>query len=58
MKLYLERHDGKIHVQKKVDMPLGNRNWFRTFKSVDDTPANYKDLQRWAEVVGHTLEER
>ncbi len=59
MKLYIERRGGMIHVQQKVNMRAPRkREVFRTFKSVKDAPANYRDIVRWAGAVGHTLEER
>ena len=59
MKLYLERHDGMIRVQQKLNMRLPEmRDVFSTLREVTDTPENYKDILRWADVVGHTLEEK
>ena len=58
MKLYIERRDGMIRVQRKLNMPLPEwRRIFRTLKEAKDTPENYKDILRWADVMGHTLEE-
>ena len=58
MKLYIERRDGMIRVQQKVKARLYDQEWFHTLRSVKDTPENYKDILRWADVVGHTIEER
>jgi len=33
------------------------RNFLRTIKVIEDTPANYQDILRWKDVFGHTLEE-
>ena len=59
MKLYLERHDGMIRVQQKLNMRLPEmRDVFSTLREVKDTPENYKDILRWADVVGHTIEKK
>ena len=58
MKLYIERRHGTIHVQQKVDSHWWRAHMFRTLKSVKDTPDNFADILRWANAVGHTLEER
>jgi len=56
MKLYLERHDGMIRIQQKVNVRLPEtRKMFRIIRTVKDTPENYKDILRWADVVGHTI---
>ena len=58
MKFYIERRDGMIRVQQKVATRLHSGGWFRTLRAVTDTPENYKDILRWADFVGHTLEKR
>ena len=58
MKLYIERRDGMIRLLQKVKTRRPNREWFGTYKEVEDTPENYKDLRRWADVVGHVIEEK
>ena len=58
MKFYIERRDGMIRVRQKVTMRLRDRELFRTRKEVKDTRENYKDILRWADVVGHTIEEK
>ncbi len=59
MKIYIERRDGMIRVQQKVNVRLPEMpEMFRTRREVKDTPKNYKDILRWADVVGHTIEER
>jgi len=58
MKLYIDRRDGMIRVRQKANIPLPDkRKIFRTLRTVKDTPENYKDIQRWADAVGHTIEE-
>ena len=58
MKLYLKRKDGFIHVMQQVHHRVeSGRRYLRTLKTVEDTPQNYDDIKRWAEVVGHDLEE-
>ncbi len=58
MKLYIERRDGMIRVRQIVKARWNDRAWLSTVKKVNDTPANYKDLLRWADLVGHTIEEK
>ena len=59
MKLYIERRDGMIRVQMKhTSQPLVKRETYRTVKEVEDTPENFADIERWADTVGHTLEEK
>ena len=58
MNIYIERRDGIIRVQQKVKARLYDQEWFCTLRSVEDTPENYKDILRWADFVGHTLEKR
>ncbi len=59
LKLYIERRDGMIRVQQKVNSRLPEtREMFRSLKVVEDTPENLKDILRWADVVGHTIEEK
>ncbi len=54
----MERRDGMIRVQQKVKARLYDQEWFRRFRSAKDTPENYKDILRWADFMGHTIEER
>ncbi len=58
MKFYIERRDGMIRVQQKVSARRSGHEWFRTRRSVKDTPENYKDILRWADFLGHTIEEK
>ena len=58
MKFYIERRDGVIRVQQKVTARLIGYEWFRTHREVKNTPENYKDILRCADVMGHTIEER
>ena len=58
MKLYIERKDGMLHIMQRIYVRLEpRRNHLRTIKVIEDTPANYQDILRWMDVVGHTLEE-
>ena len=58
MKIYIERHNGYIDVKQKVKTRLSeSHDLYRTIKTVKDTPTSYKDLLRWADAVGHTVEE-
>lgn len=58
MKLYLKRKDGMIHLMQQVHQRLEpSRKYLRIMKTVKDTPQNYDDILRWANVVGHTIEE-
>ena len=59
LNLYIERRNGMIRVRQKVNMQSSDkRKMFRTLKTVKDTPKNYKDILRWADFLGHTVEER
>ena len=58
MKLYIERRDGRIFLQQKIKTRMGNQDTYSMYKEVKDTPENYKDLLRWANVVGHTIEDK
>ena len=57
VKFYLERRDGMIRVRQKVNVRLRHGELFRTRREVKDTRENYKDILRWADVMGHTIEE-
>ncbi len=58
MIIYLERHNGQIKVKQIVKTNLHEvRDLYRTIKTVKDTPANYADILRWADAVGHEVEE-
>ncbi len=61
MKIVIQREDGLIKVKKPVMQRLSPRpdphRMMRTMKTVKDTPENYKDILRWAEVVGYEVEE-
>ncbi len=61
MKIVIQREDGLIKVKKPVVQRLSPRpdshRAMRTMKTVEDTPANYKDILRWADVVGYEVEE-
>ncbi len=43
---------------RKTARSPNKREIFHTLREVKDTPKNYKDILRWADVVGHTIEER
>ena len=59
LKLYIERRDGMIRIRQKLNIRVPvRRGSFRTLREVEDTPENHKDILRWADVMGHTLEER
>ena len=58
MKLYIDRRDGMIRVQVKVNSRPNKGVTFRTIREAKDTPKNFKDILRWADAVGHTIEER
>ena len=59
MKLYIERRKGMIHVQQKVTRKVSfHAEWYLTLRKAKDTPKNYKDILRWADAVGHTLEKK
>ena len=59
MKVNLPRRDGMIRVRQKVNMQSSDkRKMFRTLRTVKDTPENYKDILRWADLMGHTIEEK
>ena len=58
MKLHIQRKDGNLHVMHRIE--VGSRfsqNPLRTIKIVKDTPADYQNILRWIDAVGHTLEE-
>ena len=58
MNLFLEQKIGNIFIRQQVHHRVeSSRNYLRTMKTVKDTPQNYDDIKRWAEVVGHDLEE-
>ena len=61
MKLFIQRRDGEIRVLQEVNKTIPSRRdpftVMRTFKTVKDTPTNFADILRWADVVGHTIEE-
>ena len=58
MKLHIERKDGALRIMQRIDARLEpGRNHLRTIRVIEDTPANYQDILRWMDVVGHTLEE-
>ena len=57
VKFYIERRDGMIRVRQKVNVRLRDDELFRTRKEVKDTRENYKDILRWADIMGHTIEE-
>ncbi len=61
MKIYIERKDGQLFVKQVVKQnrsgSLGPYRMMRTIKTVKDTPTNYADILRWADVVGHEVEE-
>ena len=59
MKIYLERHNGYIDVKKKIKTsPYNPHDLYRIIKTVKDTPENFADILRWANLVGHVVEER
>ena len=57
LRLFIRRQDGTIYVQQKVKTRTGRGRYF-TLREAKDTLANYKDILRWADAVGHTLEEK
>ena len=61
MKIYIQRKDGQLYVKSAVKQNLAGRRdpyrMMRTIKTVKDTPANFADILRWADVVGHEVEE-
>ena len=61
MKLFIERKDGQLYVQQVVNQNLRSRldpyRIMRTLKTVKDTPANFANILRWANAVGHDVEE-
>lgn len=58
MRCYIERRDGMIRIQQKVNPRLLDVQCFRTRRSLKDTPENYRDILPWADVMGHTIDER
>ena len=59
MKLYIERRDGMLRIQQKLNMrPPDKREWIRTYRVVEDTPENYKDILRWADLMEHMIEKK
>ena len=61
MKIYIERKDGQLYVKQVVNQNLRVRlepyRLMRTIKTVKDTPSNFTDILRWANAVGHDVEE-
>ena len=61
MKILITRKDGQLYVQQVVNQNVPERldpyRITRTIKTVKDTPANFADILRWANVVGHEVEE-
>ena len=61
MKIYIQRKDGQLYVKPVVNQNLPERldpyRMMRTIKTLKDTPANFADVLRWADAVGHEVEE-
>ncbi len=61
MKIYVQREDGQLYVKFAVKQNLAERRdpyrLMRTIKTVKDTPAKFADVLRWADAVGHEVEE-
>ena len=61
MKIYIQRKDEQLYVKQVVKQNLRGRvdpyRLMRTIKTAKDTPGNFADILRWADVVGHDVEE-
>jgi len=58
MNIIIQRKDGQIKVKQIVKTNLHEvRDLYRTIKTMEDTPENHADILRWADAVGHTVEE-
>ena len=61
MKIYIQRKDGQLYVKQVVKQNRSGRldpyRTMRTIKTVEDTPENVADILRWADAVGHEVEE-